>query len=59
MEHPLCISRLHIINAHSPFSKDHELIKLQHPNNFKTCNSDDLHVKMFLPDFEIVGKYRG
>ena len=50
-------SRLHDITAHSPFSKDYELIKLQHPNNFKICNSDDLHVKLSLLDFEIMEKH--
>ena len=28
-------SQLHVIIAHSPSSKDHELIKLQQPNDFK------------------------
>ena len=28
-------SRLHVIIAQSPSSKDYELIKLQHPNDFK------------------------
>ena len=42
-------SRLHVIVVtHSPFSKDHELIKLQYPNDFKIRNSDDLLVKILL-----------
>ena len=53
------LSRLHVIIAHCPSSKDHELIKLSHPNGFKLRNSDDLHVKMLLPIAEIMGKYQG
>ena len=42
--------------THSPSSNDHELIKLQHPSDFKIRNSDDLHVKILLLEFEMMGK---
>ena len=35
-----CMLSLHILN-------DHKLIKFEHPNDFQTRNSDDLHVKIF------------
>ena len=37
--------------------KDHVLIiKLQHLNNFKICDSDDLYVMILLLEFEMMGK---
>ena len=48
-------SRLDVIIAHSPFSKDHELIKLQRPNDFRICKSNDLHVMILLLEFETMG----
>ena len=39
--------------------KGHELIRLQHPNDFEIRNSDDLHVKILFLDFEITGEYCG
>ena len=35
--------------------KDHELTKLQPPNDFKTRNSDDLHVMILLQYSELIG----
>ena len=55
-------SRLHVFIAHSRHSsspKDHELTKLQPPNDFKIRNSDDLHVKILLQYFELIGKHCG
>ena len=55
-------SRLHVFIAHSRHSsspKDHELTKLQPPNDFKIRSSDDLHVKILLQYFELIGKHCG
>ena len=55
-------SRLHVFIAHSQHSttpKDHKLTKLQPPNGFKIRNSDDLHVKILLQFFELIGKHCG
>ena len=66
--HPVCYqkmservsgSQLHVIIAHAPFSKDRELIKVKHPNDFRIRRSDDLHVKILRLEIEILGKYRG
>ena len=35
--------------------KDHELTKLQPPNDFKIRNSDDLHVMILLQYSELIG----
>ena len=48
-----------IFIAHSSSPKDHELTKLQPPNDFKIRNSDDLHVMILLPYFELIGKHCG
>ena len=37
--------------------KFYELTRLQHPNDFKFYNSDNLYVKILLLEFEIMGKY--
>ena len=46
-------------SRHSSSPKDHELTKLQPPNDFKIRNSDDLHVKILLQYFELIGKHCG